>query len=389
MRVCVVSFKECWQDATGCWFSYGGFPLQMAALASLFDAISLVVVRGRPRPGGMPLPVGTVVALRSPVGVDGRRKLSVLARLPYYLGAIGWHIRHADVVHVPLPGDLPFLGMLAAVTLRKRLLARYGGSWLPTSETTFMNRVTRECMRRWASERNLMLATGTGSEPPGPGIEWLFATAISERELDVVRPDLSRPPGRPLRLAYVGRLSPEKGVAHLLGAVNLLRSDTPPEEMPQLTVIGGGPEEDRLRHLVTRSGCAPYVRFVGQLTRGDVVRELLRTDVCVLPSLSESFCKARLDAMVCGVPVITTGVGFGREIVGVDGERGWVVPVGDAAVLAAAVRRVQTGSVDWAALRARCRTYAERHTLELWAQEIGERCARRWRWRLVDGRLVA
>ena len=28
MRVCVVSFKECWQDATGCWFSYGGFPLQ-------------------------------------------------------------------------------------------------------------------------------------------------------------------------------------------------------------------------------------------------------------------------------------------------------------------------------------------------------------------------
>ena len=32
MRVCVVSFKECWQDGTGAWLSYGGFPAQMAAI---------------------------------------------------------------------------------------------------------------------------------------------------------------------------------------------------------------------------------------------------------------------------------------------------------------------------------------------------------------------
>ena len=57
MRVCAVSFKECWQDDDGRWLSYGGFPMQMTAIASLFDAMTLVIVNGRPRAGGMPLPV--------------------------------------------------------------------------------------------------------------------------------------------------------------------------------------------------------------------------------------------------------------------------------------------------------------------------------------------
>ena len=62
-------------------------------------------------------------------------------------------------------------------------------------------------------------------------------------------------------------------------------------------------------------------------------------DVCVLPSLTESFCKARLDAFLCGVPVITTAVGFGREIIGEDGERGWIVTSSDAQALAAVLKR--------------------------------------------------
>jgi len=300
-------------------------------------------------------------------------------------------MRQADVVHVPLPGDIAFLGMLTALAFRKRVLARYGGSWEPTSETTFMNRVTRECMRQCArSPRNVMLATGTGLEPPSPGIEWIFSTAISEREVETVRPDLSRLPGHPMRLAYVGRLSPEKGVKHLICALQMLRSEVPlAGEMPHLTVIGGGPEDHALRRLVEDLGCTAYVRFIGQLTRGELVQELQRADLCVLPSLTESFCKARLDAMVCGVPVITTEVGFGRDIVGSDGERGWVVPAGDAAALAHLLGRVLATPLDWPGLRARCRTYATRHTLERWTRDIGARCAKQWGLRFVGGRLVA
>src|SRR2546430_16217231 len=106
-----------------------------------------------------------------------------------------------------------------------------------------------------------------------------------------------------------------------------------------------------------------------------------------LPSLSEGFCKARLDAMLCGVPVITTDVGFGREIVGADGERGWVVPPGDVGALVAALRRVVTTRLDWPSLRLRCRTYVEGQTLEAWGRRIAEICARQWKLSIVDGKL--
>jgi glycosyltransferase involved in cell wall biosynthesis len=389
MRVCVISFKECWQDEAGHWLSYGGFPLQMSAVGSLFDEMTLLIVQGRPRDGGIRLPgYARVVPLRPPTGVDTRRKLSVLAHLPYYLRIIGSQVRQADAVHVPLPGDMPFLGMLVALVMRKRLIARYGSSWVTTSQTTLMNRLTRACMRKFAGGSNVMLATGASAAAPAERMHWIPVTAISRAEVLTVRPDLNRAINHPLRLAYVGRLSPEKGVAHLVEALALLRVESQHIERPPcLAIIGDGPQRDELRALVKKRHCEDLVRFTGQLNRAELAGQLLQTDLCVLPSLSESFCKARLDAMLYGVPVMTTEVGFGREIVGAAGERGWVVPSGDTTALAAALRRVVTEPVDWPALRRHCRAYVEGQTLESWAEQIGQICARQWNMSLVNGKL--
>lgn len=391
MRVCIVSSKECWQDGAGVWWSVGGFPSQMAAIGSLFDEMTLLVVLGAPRSGGARLPAhARVHPLRRPSGVDARRKLSVVSHLVYYFRAMARHLRSADVAHVPLPGDMSFLGMVTALVLRKRLLARYGGSWESTSETTLMNRVTQGCMRLFAGGRNVMLATGCGMGAPSPGMGWVFATTISESELKIIRPDFNRPVHNPLRLAYVGRLSPEKGVSHLIAALGLLRSDRRlGRQVPRLTIIGDGVQRLELVALVERHRCEGSVYFAGQLARRELLELLLQTDVCVLPSLTEGFPKARLDAMICGVPVVTTEVGFGREIVGGDGERGWLVPASDANALAGVLRNLVTDPIEWRGVRERCRRYAERFTLEAWAQTIGERCAEQWRVALVNGRLVA
>src|SRR5437016_7528754 len=144
MRLCVVSFKPCWQDDAGTWMSSGGFPAQMGASGALFDDLTLVIVRGEPQEGGIPLPrYAQVVPLRSRVGADTRRKLSVLANSSYYVTSIARYLRDADVVHTPVPGDIPFLGMIVAGSMRKRVFAMYNGSWTADSETTWMNRVTR------------------------------------------------------------------------------------------------------------------------------------------------------------------------------------------------------------------------------------------------------
>jgi glycosyltransferase involved in cell wall biosynthesis len=251
-----------------------------------------------------------------------------------------------------------------------------------------MNRLTKRLMEQLAGGNNVMLATGTGAAHPGRNMHWLFATAISRAELEAVRPDLARDVHRPLRAAYVGRLSPEKGVRFLIDAVARLGTDGNGGEPPlTLTLIGDGPQRAEIEALVNRSGCRPIVRFAGQQDRGELLARLQQTDVCVLPSLTESFCKARLDAMLCGVPVVTTPVGFGEEIVGAGGERGWIVPAADPAALASTLTRIARDPIDWVALRHRCRAYVEGRTLEAWAQRIGEICSAQWQMPLVGGRL--
>lgn len=389
MKLCVVSFKECWQDSEGRWLSSGGFPLQMRAVASLFEQTTMVVVGGPPQEGGTPLPPeARVVPVRRPAGIDLRRKLSVLAHLPYYLETIWRAMDDADVVHTPVPGDIGALGMGLAILRRRRLIARYGGSWEANAQGSVMNRVIRGAMRAFAGGRNVMLATGAAQGGPARGVHWLFATAIGRDEILTVHPDLHRPPSRPLRLVYAGRLSPEKGVEVLIEALARLRPREAGGEWPaHLTVVGDGGQRESLEAGVAKLGCGAAVRFVGQKGRAALLAELSRADVCVLPSLSESFCKARLDAMLCGAPVLTTEVGFGRELVGEDGDRGWIVPSGDPEALASAIACVASEARDWPELRRRCRAFAEAFTLERWAGRIGEICATQWRLQLTNGRL--
>lgn len=390
-RVCAVSFKPCWQDESGKWLSSGGFPLQMGGIASLFDEMVLVIVRAAPGAvpagGGIPLPAGArVVALSEPRGTDARRKLSVAARLPYYLWKIGRSMRGADAVHVPLPGDIPLLALGVALLARKRTIVRYGGSWPTNEQTTAMDRFTKAVMRRFAGGRNVMLATGGGAAEPAPGVAWIFSTALSRAELERAVPALDRGLCPTPRLIYVGRLSPEKGVATLLRALAMLARDgfAP---MPHVTLAGDGPERAALEELARELGCGQLVSFAGQLERSALSVALSSADLCVQPSLTEGFSKAWLDAFAHGLPVLASEVGAARVVLGGEGERGWLVPPGDAAALAAALRRVLTAPIDWPALRQRCRAYVEGMTLEEWSHRIGERCARQWGWTLGNGRL--
>lgn len=388
-RVCAVSFKECWQDPSGTWLSSGGFPLQMGAIASLFDRMTLLVTRrDQPGDGGIALPsTAEVVILRNPPGQNLRRKLFVLAHLPEYVSAIARHVRRADVVHVPPPGDLPLLGMILGLTLRRRLLVRYSGSWRSTAQTTTMNRVTRGLMRLFAGGRNVMLATGEGERAPAPGMHWVFSTGLSAEELRRLSPRTEDGLFAPPRIVYVGRLSPEKGVIHLIEAVAALdREGFSPA--PTVEILGDGPEREALEGRVRALGLAERIRFVGQLDRAGLSARLARADICVQPSLSEGYSKAWLDAFAHGLPVLGSEAGAARRVIGKDGERGWLVPPGDRARLQDKLRLVLQEPRDWAALRRRCRAFSEERTLEAWARRIGELCASQWGVDLRDGKLA-
>jgi len=166
-------------------------------------------------------------------------------------------------------------------------------------------------------------------------------------------------------IAMIGRLvEPEKGLAVLLQAMGHLKTESarPP---CQLLIVGEGPSSDSLRALAKELGVASWVTFAG--LRRDVAGLLPCLEVFVMPSLSEGFGVTIVEAMMAGRPVVATAVGGIPEIVR-SGETGLLVPPGDPAALAAAIRTMLEHP-EWAAeLGAQGRRRAEAElTLEAMA----------------------
>jgi len=99
----------------------------------------------------------------------------------------------------------------------------------------------------------------------------------------------------------------------------------------RLLLVGEGPELSRAEQLAEDLGVADRVEALG--LRAEMERILPCADAFLLPSASESFGLAALEAMACGVPPVVTRVGGLPEVV-VDGESGLVGDVGEEDALA-------------------------------------------------------
>jgi glycosyltransferase involved in cell wall biosynthesis len=133
----------------------------------------------------------------------------------------------------------------------------------------------------------------------------------------------------------VARLVPIKNVALLVDAVALLR-----ERMAgvHLLVVGDGPEAAALRHQVARHEMTDAVTFAGYVAQAETPRYYRAADVFGLSSDFDNSPNVVLEAMACGLPVVTTDVGGVREFVS-DRLGGAVVPARDAAALADGLER--------------------------------------------------
>jgi len=143
-----------------------------------------------------------------------------------------------------------------------------------------------------------------------------------------------------LRVGYVGRLEPHKGVAVLVDAV----AATPGIS---LEIVGAGPERDSLEHRVTSAGLAGRVQFGGFHDQADLAEVYRRFDVVVVPSLDtpswvEQFGRVAVEAMASGVAVVASRSGALPEVVG---DAGVLVPPGDVDELAFALAELRDDPV--------------------------------------------
>jgi len=135
-------------------------------------------------------------------------------------------------------------------------------------------------------------------------------------------------PGGEKILMHVSNFRKVKRVEDVVRMFDLLIKETP----AKLLLVGDGPERISIEMLCRKLGNCEHVRFLG---KQDAVEDLLAiADLFVLPSETESFGLAALEAMACEVPVISSNAGGIPEI-NIDGQTGFLSPVGDYADMAA------------------------------------------------------
>jgi colanic acid/amylovoran biosynthesis glycosyltransferase len=149
-------------------------------------------------------------------------------------------------------------------------------------------------------------------------------------------------PSEALRLVSVGAMRWEKGYEYALAAVRHLVSGGVPVALEIIGAAPAGrlppsPEQQRIAHTVHDMGLSDHVRLCPRASPAELGRRLAAADALLHASLSEGLPNVVLEAMACGIPVVTTDCGAVREAV-TDGVEGYVVEVRDPGQLAAALK---------------------------------------------------
>lgn len=159
-------------------------------------------------------------------------------------------------------------------------------------------------------------------------------------------------------LISVGGLVPRKGFHRVIEQLPELRRHFP--GLVYLVVGGASAEGDirlELERQVSDLGLQDAVRFLGPQPPERLADLLSAADVFVLATSNEGWANVFLEAMACGLPVVTTDVGGNREVI-CDNSLGIVVPFGDSTALAAAIKQALGRNWDRGAIR----RYAEHNS---------------------------
>lgn len=293
-------------------------------------------------------------------GLDGA--LMALGALPRLwrlrragrLDLIDAHFAYPDGYAATLLGR--WLGVPVTITLR-------GTEQRQAQDTVFRPKLQLALQRATRvfavseSLRQLALALGIAADKVrvvGNGVDLNKFCPLSRAD---ARQALGLPAGVPV-LVSVGGLVERKGFHRVIELMPALRTRYP--GLIYLVVGGPSPEGDigdALKRQAVEAGVQDAVRFLGALPPEHLRVPLSAADVFVLATRNEGWANVFLEAMACGLPVVTTDVGGNAEVV-CRPELGMVVPFGDALRLQTAVAEALDCQWDVAAIR----RYAEANT---------------------------
>lgn len=188
------------------------------------------------------------------------------------------------------------------------------------------------------------------------------AVHVIHSSVDVARivPVETLPATDPFHILYVGALEPKKGVGHLLDALVIANARL---GNWRCTLIGHGPDAEKLKLRAAALGLADHVTFAGMQPFEEVAEAYRTASVCVAPSVigpngrQEGIPNVMIEALAYQRPAITTNISGIPELI-CDGDTGLLVPPGDPQALATALLRVRDDPAAALAMARRGRVHA-------------------------------
>lgn len=168
---------------------------------------------------------------------------------------------------------------------------------------------------------------------------------------------------RPLRLLFVGRLDPIKGVEVLLAALAIVQRSG---VKIHLDIVGTATEQRRhqLRQLAKQLDVEQLIHWIGAVPRGSLAMHYRKCHAVVVPSMDDPLPTVVLESMACERPLIGTSVG-GIKYMVLANKTGLLIPPSNPQLLAMAIERLD---VDRAWLRRASQDSKERSFEFSWEQ---------------------
>jgi len=215
-----------------------------------------------------------------------------------------------------------------------------------------------EYLRRIVAGWGIPAARVTVSPNPAPAAPELPPRETLRAEIGITGPTL----------AFAGRLMAAKALDVAFEAL---------AQVPEasLLVVGDGPDRAALERRRDELGLDGRARFLGGLSRDEVLRVFRAADAVLLSSRWENFPHVVVEALAVGTPVVATSVGGVPEVVR-DGENGLLVPPDDPAALAGAIRRMLGDRDLRARLAAAAAASVEPYSAERLLGELAEELER-------------
>ncbi len=167
----------------------------------------------------------------------------------------------------------------------------------------------------------------------------------------------TRRAGEWFEIIAAGRLHPQKGFADLIAAVAELVHHRVRRQI-QLRILGTGPLESSLRACIEQHQLAAHVTLAGHIP--NPLPYYRQADLFCLSSLYEGMPNALVEAMLCGVPVLSTDCPSGPGEVLAGGKYGRLVPPGDIRAIADAIDDAILNPQRWQKKVPLARTHIER-----------------------------